>query len=214
MSQSDLMTVLTQNVHRLMQMTVRAAPAYDQQVGILIAQHFDIGNIICNLVDFPLTCLHHLLVVPGIGRDRTGIVIFLQPADTMRKPFGSGHCPIADKRILIAPVGFPRLGIPVILHVVRSDFRIIVQVIRDTPGGRTVRNKRIRQQNDRSHMLHSQLTGPIGHIETVGRSRGSQYNDWAFSVSSVKRLHQVGLFALGRHTGRRASALHVDDHQR
>ena len=62
------------------------------------------------------------------------------------------------------------------------------------------------------HNIHASVS--TYGIETVCRSRSSNHDSRTFTVTSVKRLHQVGLFALGRHTRRRTTTLHINNNQR
>ncbi len=56
--------------------------------------------------------------------------------------------------------------------------------------------------------------GLEGHVEAIGRRARGDDGDGAFAVAAEHRLQQVGLLGLGRQTGARAAALHVDDDQR
>ncbi len=51
-------------------------------------------------------------------------------------------------------------------------------------------------------------------VEAVGRRARRDDRHRRLAVAAEHRLQQVGLLGLGRHAGRRAGALHVDDDQR
>ena len=132
----------------------------------------------------------------------------------MGKALGSRNSPIANQAFLVAAIRFPYFFTRIVVgDIIRFDFRIFSQV-RQLPCGRTVGDEGIRQQDDRSHMFEGQLSCPVSGIETVCRSRSSNHDSRTFTVTSVKRLHQVGLFALGRHTRRRTTTLHINNNQR
>jgi len=132
----------------------------------------------------------------------------------MGKTFGSRNSPIADQAFFVATICFPYFFARIVVgDIIRFDFRILSQV-RQLPCGRTVGDEGIRQQDNRSHMFERQFSCPISGIEAVCRSRSGNHDSRAFTVTSIERLHQVGLFALGRHTRRRTATLHIDNDQR
>ena len=57
-------------------------------------------------------------------------------------------------------------------------------------------------------------TASTARVEAVGRRGGGDHRQRRLAVAAVDRHQQVGLLGLGRHPGRGAGALHVDDHQR
>jgi len=151
-------------------------------------------------------------VVLGIGADGSRPAVLLQPTENMHIPLLSGYGPVTHLRVGITHVRRVAPG-----HF-RSDVRrtnigIIVQIGQLESTG-TVGHKGIGEQHHRRHVLQSHLRGIIGRIEAVRRRSGCNDRHRRFAVASEKGLQQIRLLALRGQARGRASALHVQYHQR
>ncbi len=63
-------------------------------------------------------------------------------------------------------------------------------------------------------MLKCDFGGCIDGIEAPSRTAGGNDGDGGFSISSVERLQQVGLFTLRGQSRGWSATLHVDDDER
>ena len=79
---------------------------------------------------------------------------------------------------------------------------------------RCVGDATVGEQDHRRHVFHGEAKRLEGAVEAVGRGVGGDHRHRALAVPAEHGLQQVGLLDLGRQSGRRAAALHVDDHQR
>ena len=173
-------------VHSQTEMSVSTAPANNQQVCVLVTQHFEFGDIVCNLIHFGLTQMNHLIVVFGFGRDSACFVALFKTTDAVHESFSSRSSPVAYACFRITLVRSPVAG-HIRGHIRRIDGRIFIQ-IREFPCGRTVSYESISQQYNRSHVFQGNLACHISGVETVGRRCCSDYRHRAFAVASVKGL--------------------------
>ncbi len=89
-----------------------------------------------------------------------------------------------------------------------------VGIRRNPPRLGAVGDVAIGEQHDRRHVADGDPPGFLGHVEAIGRAAGGDHGHRAFAVAAEHGLQQIGLLGLGRQTGARAAALHVDDDQR
>ena len=198
-----------QLVHGGVQVAVCATEAYNEQVGvILVAQHLQVGYLY--VVNLLLTQAGHQVVVLRVGGDGPRLVVLLQSAEDMLKALASGHSPVAHA-VGIALVGSPA-ALQLIRHVGWLDGGIFVQ-FGQTEGSAAVGNVGISHQHHGSHVLQGHLACCVSSVKAVGRRCGGYHWHGALAVAAEEHLQQVCLLRLGRQTGGRASALHIDYHQ-
>ena len=131
----------------------------------------------------------------------------------MSETFRSRNRPVTNQAFLVTTIRLPDFLILIISYVIRLNLRIFIH-FRNSPSGRTVSDKGIGQQDNRSHMLHGQLTCPKRGIKTISRRRGRYYHGRALTITAIQSLHQVRLLALRRQARRRTATLNIDNHQR
>ena len=193
------------------QVSVGAAPAYQQGVGIGVADDFLCGNVVGDTGHLLTTDVHHLFVVDGVGGDGAGSGILFQTPQAVLKTFGTGDGPVAHQAFGIAGVCAPRTLVNHIPgHVAGADFGILVRV-GHAPCAGAVADERVRQQDDRCHVLYGNATCLEGHRKAVGGRCGCDDSHGALAVAAVQGLHQVGLLGLGGQACRGAATLYVDD---
>ena len=190
-------------------MAVGRTEAHDEQVGIVVAHHLEVGN--GNLRHLLCAQTAHQVVVLGVGRDGAGLAVFLQSAQDVVVALHAGDGPVAHLGLLVAEVR----GV-VVLHLRRDVVGMnLGQAFHggQLPCTRTVGDECIGEQDDRSEVLQRNLGSLVGSVEAVGRTGGGDDRHGAFAVAAVEGLQQVGLFTLGGQTRRGTAALHVDDDQ-
>ena len=188
-------------------MSVRTSESHDEQVGIVgAALYLNVGyGYLGNLLGAQVA---HQVMVLRVGGDGTRPAVFLQSAQDVHVAFASGDGPVAYTGFGVAAV-----GCIVVLHfgggIRRVDGGIFGQ-LGQLPGPRAVGHVAVGQQYDGRHVLQSNLAGHIGCVEAVGGRCGGNDRHGAFAVAAEEGLQQVGLFRLGRQTGRGAAALYVE----
>ena len=192
-------------------MTVSSAKAHNQKVGAVhTALHLHIGyRDFCHLFG---TQAAHQVMIFGVGRDSPRITVFFQTAQDVHITLLSGTSPITHSGLritFIRSIAIFHFG----SHIRRIDGRIARQV-RQPPCTRTIGNKPIRQQNNRSHVLQRHLTSIIGSIKTMSGRSCSNHRHGRFAVTSEQCLQQVCLLRFGGQTGRRTATLNINHHQR
>ena len=208
--EGHLLALGTEFVHCSVEVSVGAAKANDEEVGIvLVAQHFEVGHL--NLVDFLLTQMSHQVVVLGVGGNGTRLVVLLQATEDVLEAFASGHCPVAHTCFGIAEIRCP-LALQFLRHVGRLDGRIVGKV-RQFEGSRAVGHVGIGHEDDGRHVLQCHLGCGVGRIEAVGGRCGSNHRHGRFAVTSEEGLQEVGLLRLGGQTRGRTATLHVEHHE-
>ena len=187
-----------------------AAPTHHEEVGIGIAGHFLVGNVVGHAVHLLLTVVYHQGVVLGIGAQRS-VGTFLQTAHAVTETLHAGQCPFASVGFGIATersvVGVVRRG------KTRFDVRH-VRHLGDAEQLGTVAEVAVGEQDDGSHVLQGNLGGIISPVETVGAGRSSHDYQGSLAVTAVQSLVQVALLGLGRKTRGRTAALDVNDDER
>ena len=168
-SERYLLTGSAHLVHRGMQMSVCTAEAHDEQFGILlVALYHEVGY--GDGVYLLLAQTSHQVVVLGVGRDGTCLVVLLQASEDMLESLATRYSPVAHAVLLLALVGSP-CATEFLGYVRRIDGGILGQV-GQAESARTVGDESIGEQYHRSHVFQSNLRSHIGSIEAVG-GRGS-----------------------------------------
>ena len=114
---------------------------------------------------------------------------------------------------LVAQVGQELVAGVRALGEVGVDLRQVGDV-GDPPGLGGVGEEGVGEQDHRRPVADRDPHRLDRGVEAVGRGRGGDHRQRRLAVAAVDRHQQVGLLGLGRHPGRGAGALHVDDHQR
>ena len=84
----------------------------------------------------------------------------------------------------------------------------------DAPQLGAIADRGVGEDEHRRGVPHRDAERLDGHVEAVGRARRGQDRQRALPVATGVGLQEVGLLGLGRQAGGRATALHVQDHQR
>ena len=205
-----LVALLAQFVHGRAQVTVGAAEAHDEQVGIIdIAVNGEVGHLDVRYLLRAQTC--HQVVVLGVGGYRSGVGVFLQTAQDVLEALAAWHCPVA-----CAVLG-THVWCPLTLQFLRNirwvdgvEFRHVGQF----ECSRAVGCKGIGEQHHGSHVLQCYLACLISSVKAVGRTGGCHHRHRALAVAAEQYLQEVGLLRLGGKTCCRSAALHVEHHER
>ena len=199
-----------------MQMAFRTTPTYKQNVFRLSTFDFRLNHLqrrysLRDLLDFVLASKNHLLVVLRVRGDSTLLRIALQTDIPVLVTFHTRVRPIThtagvtDSRVIMT---FQFLG-----HALRRDSRQFCQ-LRYPPESRSVCQIGVGHEDDRRHVLQSDLTCLVGKIKTIGRRRSGNHHRRALAVTAIKSLQQVRLFGLRRQSRTRSATLHIDDNKR
>ena len=121
---------------------------------------------------------------------------------------GIAHGPRA---VLVAGVGLE--GLVRRLREVRVDLRQRAGV-GDPPRLARVGQEQVGEQDHRRAVADGDPRRLVGGLEALARRGGRHHRQRRLAVAAVDGHQQVRLLGLGRHAGRRAGALHVDDDQR
>ena len=206
---ADLEPTLARLDHRLRDRPVRAAPSDHQHLPLGIEEGLRRLQPIGDAADLLGAGAHHLLVIVRVVADVAGERILLQAADAVLETGSSRNGPGPGK-LLVALVRHEpgRIG-----GEIRFDLRKAVHV-RKEPRLAAVRERSVRQDDDRRPAIDGDPAGLVGRFEAVGWGAGGEHRDRTLAVASIDSLEEVRLLRLGGQSGRRPAALHVDDHQR
>ena len=86
--------------------------------------------------------------------------------------------------------------------------------LRNAPRLRTIGDVAVRQKNHRRHEFDGDAHGFLHGVEAVRRPGCGHDRHRAIAIAAKHGEQQIGLFGLGRQTGARAAALHIDDDHR
>ncbi len=189
------------------------APSQHEQLAFGIAVDFDRIDVVGDVGDLPGPGVDHQLMVVRVVGDVAGDVLLLEPADAVLEARRAGNRPAAGERLRITQiwqilVAGVRLGDLWLADV--GKLRHVGKV----PGLGSGGDRVVRQHDDGCHVLQSDPGGFDGDVEGVGRRLRSQYRHRSLAVATEDREQQVGLFRLGRKTGRRPTTLHIDHDER
>ena len=211
MGESYLLARGTHLVHGSMEMSIGTTETNNEQLGILgVSLYHKVGY--GDGIYLLLAQTGHQVVVLGVGRDGTCLVVLLQTTEDMLESFASGHCPVAHAILLLTLVGSP-CTLQFFRHVGRIDGCIFSQ-IGQAESARAVSHEGIGEQHHGSHVLQGNLTGHVGCIEAVCGRCSCQYRHGRLAVTAKEHLQQVGLLRLGGQSRGRSSALYVEYYER
>ena len=206
MREGNLLALGTQFVHRCMQVTIGAAEAHDEQLGIVfVAKHLEVGHGDGSYLS--LTLAGHQVVILGIRTDGTRLVVLLEAAEDVLEAFSARHSPVANA-LGITHVWCPRT-FQILWDIRRRDGGILAEVGQFECCG-TICNVGIRHENYGCHVFQRHLRGRKSHFEAVGGACCGNDWHWALAITTKESLQEVGLFALRWKTRRRSASLHVE----
>ena len=135
---------------------------------------------------------------------------FSSPPIRCARPGRARHRP-RPREVVVARVGQERLARR------RAEPRIDRRQIgrrRDLPRLARVGDEQVAQQDHRRAVGDGDPHRLVDGLEALPGARRGQHRQRRLAVAAVQRLQQIRLLGLGRHAGRRAGALDVDDHHR
>ena len=210
LSHRYLVALGTQFVHCGVQMAVGGTKAHDEQFCIvLITQDFEVGHR--DAVDLLLTQTSHEIVVLGVRRDGTRLVVLLQATQDVGETFATRHSPVTHA-LSITLIGSPGSA-QFLGNIGRIDGGILVE-IGQTECSRTIGDEGICEQNHGSHVFKCHLRSLVGSIKAVGWTEGCHHRHGAFAVTAEEHLQEVGLLRLRGKARSRSTTLNIEHHQR
>ena len=140
-----------ENVSGGVQMSFGRAPADEQGVALLIALNDELGYMVAHLLNLMLAGKDHLLVVLGVGGDRTFLCVALQTYVTVFEPFHAGCSPVAYHRL-----GVAQSGVVLTLELLWNAchmYRLQLAHLGYAPQTRSVGKIGVGEKDDGSHVL-------------------------------------------------------------
>ena len=210
MGAGDLAPALAHATHPGAHRPLARAPADDEQLGAVLVVDVEVGDVDAGHLGRPQR--GHARVVGGVVADLAGDVLLLQAADAVRQAGRAGDRPRA-RAVVVARVGHETGAVARRLREGGIDGGQRRR-LRDPPRLRAVGQEEVGEQDDRRAVAHGDAHRLVGGIEALARRRRGDDRHRRLAVAPVEGRQQVGLLGLGRHAGRRAGALDVDDHHR
>ena len=126
--------------------------------------------------------------------------------------------PRSGERLRVAEVRpeVPRAVGQLVVEVLGERHRDVGEVVDvgEAPGLGAVGEVPVGQHDDRRAVLEREAHAFERGVEAVARRLRGDDRQRRLTVAAVHREHEVGLLGLRRQSGRRAAALHVDEHER
>ena len=189
---------------------VGSPPAYQQQVALVGSHHLERGKVGRDALDLLVTQVVHALVVLGIVVDVAGHFLLGKAADPVLQVWRARDRPGSSQTVRVALEGLESFGIGAKLDGLLPQ----LADVGDEPGLGAAGEIGVRQDHHRRHVLDGELERLDHRVEAIARRGGGQYGHGTVGVAPRQRKQQIPLLGLGRHAGRRAGPLDVDDDHR
>jgi hypothetical protein len=208
----DLAAPLANAAHARFDRSVARAPAEHEQLGAILVVDLQRRDVVRDALDLLRSQAGHAGMIFGVVADVAGAVLLLEPADSVAEPDRAGDRPWAGEA-LVAQVGEEVAAQIGSLGEARVDLRQVLDV-GDQPRLRGAGEERVGEKDHGCAVIHREPDGLERRIEAVRRCRRGDHRQRRLAMAAVERHQQVGRLGLGRHAGRRAGPLDVDDHHR
>ena len=189
----------------------RRAPPDDRELAAVIAECDGLQrNVVRDARDLIGPRLRHPRVVVGIVGDVAGIMVALEPADSMLHLRRSRLHPRTCQCLRVAQERMEAFRIGAVLDREARQ----VGFFGNAPRLGGMRQVAVAQYHHRCHVLRGDANRFDRDVEAIRRRRWRQDGERRVGVAAEHRLKQIGLLGLGRHACRWAGALRVDDDER
>ena len=169
-----------------------------------------LGDVVRDAGDLLVPRVGHALMVLGIVGDVARIVVLLEPADAVFEAGGARPDPGPGQRLRVPPIGLETLGLGVERH--REGLERVE--IGQAPRLGRVGDEGVAEDHDGRHVAGGETHRLDRDIEGLGGRAGGEHHQRRIRIAPVDGEIEVGLLGLGRHAGRRAGALGVEEDQR
>ena len=197
----------------------RRAPTEHADVGVVDVADRNCGrDVVGDAGDLRGTQVDHPLVVLRRVVDVAATVFLLQTTDAVHQLGCAGNRPRAGQGLGVAQVR-PELGRAVVVGVVHlggERHRDVGQRgdVGQAPRLAAVGDVAVAEQDHRRAVLQRDARRLDCRVEAVRRAVRGDDRQWRLAVAAVDGDVEVGRLGLGRQTGGRAAALHVDEQER